>query len=220
VEAGIPARSLIKVSHRISQGIVDTAAEEEANFVIIGRDKRPTFLDRVFSSVLDTVFQKSPTEVAVLHGDIASREIKRILIPFGASIHTNLAAEIAPALAEHFKAEIRIAVVFEPETSKTQREAMLDRIHALLIKNQLNATVEMVMGRDVLRGIIRKSEEVDLILMGGRSGDFLELLLAPSLTQEITERSRCPVIWLKEYEEKGSLWSSLVKAHAKETRDD
>jgi amino acid transporter/nucleotide-binding universal stress UspA family protein len=220
VEAGIPARSLIKVSHRISQGIVDTAAEEEANFIIIGRDKRPTFLDRVFSSVIDTVLQKSPTEVAALHGDIASGEIKRILIPFGASIHTNLAAEIAPALSEHFKAEIRIAVVFEPETSKTQREAMLDRIHELLLKNQLNASVETVMGRDVLRGIIQKSAEVDLILMGGRSGDFLELLFAPSLTQEITERSRCPVIWLKEYEEKGSLWSSLVQAYAKETRND
>jgi amino acid transporter/nucleotide-binding universal stress UspA family protein len=220
VEAGIPARSLIKVSHRISQGIVDTAAEEEANFIIIGRDKRPTFLDRVFSSVIDTVFQKAPTEIAVLHGDLASREIKRILIPFGASIHTNLAAEIAPALSEHFKAEISIAVVFEPETSKSQREAMLDGIHELLNKHQLNASVETVMGRDVLRGIVRKSADADLILMGGRSGDFLELLLAPSLTQEITERSRCPVVWLKEYEEKGSLWSSLWIAHAKEARHD
>jgi amino acid transporter/nucleotide-binding universal stress UspA family protein len=220
VEAGIPARSLIKVSHRISQGIVDTAAEEEANFIIIGRDKRPTFLDRVFSSVIDTVFQKSPAEVAVLHGDIASGEIKRILIPFGASIHTNLAAEIAPALSEHFKAQISLAVVFEPEMSKAQREAMLDGIHELLTKHQLNASVETVLGRDVLRGIIRKSAESDLILMGGRSGDFLELLFAPSLTQEITERSRCPVIWLKEYEEKGSFWSSLWNARAKETRND
>jgi amino acid transporter/nucleotide-binding universal stress UspA family protein len=220
VEAGIPARSLIRVSHRISQGIVDTAAEEEANFIIIGRDQHPTFLDRVFSSVIDTVFQKSPAEVAVLHGDIASRQIKRILIPFGASIHTNLAAEIAPALSEHFKAQISVAVVFEPGTSKSQREAMLDGIHDLLLKNQLNASVETVMGRDVLRGIIRKSAEADLILMGGRSGDFLELLFAPSLTQEITERSRCPVIWLKEYEEKGSLWSSLWNAHAKEARNE
>jgi hypothetical protein len=47
--------------------------------------------------------------------------------------------------------------------------------------------------------------------MGGRGGDFLELLLAKSLAQEITERVDCPVLWVKEYEERESFWASLWK---------
>jgi len=47
--------------------------------------------------------------------------------------------------------------------------------------------------------------------MGGRSGDMFELLLGRSLTQEITEQSACPVIWVKEYEEREPFWKLLMK---------
>jgi hypothetical protein len=48
--------------------------------------------------------------------------------------------------------------------------------------------------------------------MGGKTGDFLELLLGRSLAQEITEQSRCPVLWVKEYEERKPLWKLLLKS--------
>ena len=35
-KAGIPARSIVRLSHRISQGIIDTAVEENCNFVVMG----------------------------------------------------------------------------------------------------------------------------------------------------------------------------------------
>jgi hypothetical protein len=38
------------------------------NFIVIGRQKNPEFPDKVFSSLIDTVIQKIPTEVAVLYG--------------------------------------------------------------------------------------------------------------------------------------------------------
>jgi hypothetical protein len=47
--------------------------------------------------------------------------------------------------------------------------------------------------------------------MGGRSGDFLELFLGRSLAQEITEQSSCPVLWVKEYEERLPFWKLLLK---------
>ena len=39
VAEGVPARSILNVSHRISQGIVSTAEEEECNFILVGRQK-------------------------------------------------------------------------------------------------------------------------------------------------------------------------------------
>jgi len=56
------------------------------------------------------------------------------------------------------------------------------------------------------------------MLMGGKSGDFVELMFGLSLTREITERTNCPVLWVKEYEERESLWKSLFKPFKEETK--
>jgi nucleotide-binding universal stress UspA family protein len=211
MEAGIPTRSIIEVSHRVSEGIVNTAVEEGCNFILIGRQKQPTFLDRVFSSLIDTVLQKSPSEVAVLHGDYDAGKVHDIIIPFGADIHTRLATEIAPALMSHFGAKLRIAIVVDPDISPEDRDKKIAEIKQLMDDNSLTAKIDVVVKKDILRGIVDKSKRADLMLMGGRTGDFLELLLAKSLAQEITEQSKCPVLWLKEYEERESFWISLLK---------
>ena len=210
-EAEIEARSIIKVSHRISLGIVDTTIEENCNFIVLGRQKSPTFFDRVFSSFIDTVLQKSPSEVAVLHGEFPGEGIRNILIPFGANIHTRLAAEIAPALAEYFNAKLRIVVVFEQDVPQYRRDEKIKQIKEIIQENSLSASLEIIVAKDVLAGIVRISKDADMVLMGGRTGDFLDLLLAKSLTQEITERVKCPVLWVKEYEERESFWASLLK---------
>jgi amino acid transporter/nucleotide-binding universal stress UspA family protein len=211
--SGVPARSIIQVSHRISQGIVQTAAMENCNFILIRRQKQPTFLDRVFSSLVDTVLQKSTSEVAVLHGEFEVEKIRKILIPFGTSIHTQLATEIAPALADYFKAELRIVVVFDPDIPPIERDNRLGEIRQVIQDNSLSAQLEMVIGKDVLKGILGQAKDADLVLMGGRTGDFLELLFAKSLSQEITEQVKCPVLWVKEYQESRSLWTTLLKPY-------
>jgi amino acid transporter/nucleotide-binding universal stress UspA family protein len=211
--SGVPARSIIEVSHRISQGVVETAAMENCNFILIRRQKQPTFLDRVFSSLIDTVLQKSPSEVAVLHGEFKGEKIHKILIPFGTSIHTRLATEIAPALADYFNAEVHPVVVFDPDMPSIERDKRINEIRQVLEENLSSAKLEVVIERDVSKGILEQTKKVDLVLMAGRTGDFLELLFAKTLSQEITEQVKCPVLWVKEYEEPKSLWATLLKPY-------
>ena len=54
-ESGIPSESIIKISHRISKGIYDTFIEEQCNFILIDRKKKGSFLELLFSSVVDSV---------------------------------------------------------------------------------------------------------------------------------------------------------------------
>ncbi|MBI4482314.1 MAG: amino acid permease [Acidobacteria bacterium] len=215
-ESGISSRSLLKVSHRISQGIVETAREEECNFLIMGRQKHPSFLERFFSSVIDSVIQRSPCEVAVLHGDLLRDGVRQIFIPFGENIHTRLALEMAPTLVAYFQCRLRVAMVLDPDLSPAHKERMRAGVKALLEKNAVPAQLEVVEDTDVLRAVVQRSRDADLILMGGRSGDFLELFLGSSLTQEITERTASPVLWLREYQERGSFWASLLRAPRQE----
>jgi amino acid transporter/nucleotide-binding universal stress UspA family protein len=211
--SGVPFYSIIQVSHRISQGIVETAAMEKCNFILLRRQKQPTFLERVFSSLVDTVLQKSPSEVAILHGEFRGKKIRKVLIPFGTSIHTRLATEIAPALADYFEAELHVVVVFDPDIPPIERDKRIKEINQVLQDNSWSAKLEVVVEKDVLKGILKQGRDADLVLMAGRTGDFLELLFAKTLSQEITEQMKCPVLWVKEYQEPESLWTTLLKPY-------
>jgi len=216
IERGIPVRSIVRVSHRISQGIVDTAMEEECNLIVQVREKQPSFFERFFTTAVDTVVQNSPTETAVLHGTFPKEGIRRILIPFGSNIHTRLAMEMARAFTDYYNCSVKIAVVFEPEALSGERIEKLEGIREIVRESALEAEVEAVNETDVLRGILRKAREADLVLMGARTGDFLQLLLGKSLTREITEGAPCAVLWVKEYEERPSFVASLFKAGREE----
>ena len=218
-DEGMRVRSMVKVAHRISQGIVDTAEEERCNFIIIGRQKDPTFLERFFSSVIDSVIQQSPCEVAVLHGKLPPRKIKNMLIPFAHDIHTRLAVEIAPALAAHFKCKVHIGVVDEPESARGSLRERMGKINRLLKENGLTASIDIIRNKGVHQGVVELSRKADLMVMAGRTGDFLELLLRRSLAQEITEDAACPVLWVKEYQEREPFWSSLLKSSPKEVEE-
>jgi amino acid transporter/nucleotide-binding universal stress UspA family protein len=214
-EARIKSKSIIKISHRISTGIVDTALEEGCNFILTGRNKKRNFTSRFFSSAIDNVLQKTTIEVAILHGEIKPENIKKILIPYSGDIHTRLAIEISPALMEHYGAKLTVAIVFSPETSKNSRKIITDKIKQDLADDNLVANIEIVSDRDILHGILKRAKNADLLMMGGKSGDFLELLFSKSLIREITEHVNCPVLWLKEYEEREPFLISLFRTQKK-----
>lgn len=210
-EAGILSKSIIKISHRISMGIVDTALEEDCNFILTMRDKTSNLISRFFTSAIDIVLQKTANEVAILHGDIVPGTIKNIMIPYSGDIHTRLALEIAPALREYYGAMITIALVFDPETRYSDRQNTISSIKKILDENQLSADIDTITDPDILHGIKTLSRNTDLLVMGGKTGDFIELLFAKSLAREITEQVSCPVLWLKEFEERESFFKSLFK---------
>ena len=214
-EEGVPVRSILNVSHRISQGIINTAEEEECNFILLGRQKNPDFFERFFSSVIDSVINKFPGEVAVLHGRFEKENIKTILIPFTIDIHAMLATEIAPALINYFNCKLKILLVYDPETSKREREERELKVKELIKQNSLDAEIIIIKDTDIVKAIVDQSSKVDLMLMGGKTGDFLELLLGRSLAQEITEQAACPVLWVKEYAEREPLWKLLLKSPRK-----
>ncbi len=210
-QSGVPARSIVTVAHRISQGIVDTADEEDCNFIIQGRSKDPRFLERFFYSVIDTTIQKSPYELAVLHGDVSDRKLRKLLIPFGENVHTRLALEVAPALASAFDAQVEIALVIPPGLPRPERTEKVRNVEDLVRENALQAHTAVVEDSDVVRGVVRQASDADLVVMGGRTGTIWELLLGSSLSEEITRGVSCPVLWIEEFEEQPSILARLFK---------
>jgi nucleotide-binding universal stress UspA family protein len=211
VGADVPARTIVRVSHRLSKGIVDTAREENCNFIVMGRQQKPDFLERAFSSFIDTILYELPSEIAVLHGVFRHGDVKKIVVPFGIDIHSRLAMEFSSVLADYFNADVTVTVVFDPMMTKAEQETRLDQVHEEVLRSTPTASVEVIRRQNVLAAVVKKSKEADLMVMGGKTGDFIELLFGASLTRRITEQAGCPVLWLREYEERVSFWSSLFK---------
>jgi amino acid transporter/nucleotide-binding universal stress UspA family protein len=219
-EQGISSHSLIEITHRISLGILDAAEEEECNFIVLGHKKRPNFMDRVFSSLIDIIIQKAPSEVAILHGELSPGKIRKVLLPFSVNVHTNLAAEIAPALIEYFGCQLTILAVIDPDDPEWAREKKIKLMHKLIGDNKLSAEIKILEERDILRGIVRESRKSDLLVMGAQTGSLLELLLGNTLAHDITEQAGCPVLWLKEYEKRETFWDWIVHPVKKEAEKD
>ena len=74
-------KRMIKISHRLSHGILETAREENCNFIVMGRVSRRTLGDRLLATVIDAVLDDAPCDVAVVRpgaGDLT--DVDRILV--------------------------------------------------------------------------------------------------------------------------------------------
>ncbi len=208
---GVRARAIVKVAHRISKGIVETADVEECNFIIVGRPKRPTMMERFLSSIIDRVVKQAHCEVAVVHGDLPQGDVRRIVLPYGGGVHTQLAVELSPALAQRFNCEVEIVAVLGRAASVEERERLRAEIAGLAESSGLAASVTLLQDDNTLRALLGTVGPTDLIVMGGRTGEPLEYMFGRSLGQQITESAPCAVVWVAEYEERKPFWSGLLK---------
>lgn len=209
-QAGLAARSIVTVSHGISRGIVDTAEAEACNLIILGRKRDPAFFERYAAAITDSVLEATPAEVIFLHGQLPETGVRQVLLPFGENVHTRLAVEVAPSLLEYFGAQLEVLLVFNPEAPGAEREKRSSEVLELVRRNCPEARVKLIEDEDVAEGIVRETARADLLVMGGRSGTFWEMLIAGSLTEDITRRAACPVVWVEEYEESASLLARLL----------
>ena len=119
--------------------------------------------------------------------------------------------EIAPALTDHLGAKLKVVIILGAEMTKREGDDRVSQVRTMMAENDLPADLAVVKEREILQGLVGLSKGAGLFLMGGKTGDFMELLLAKSLTREISERVHCPVLWVKEYEERESFWHALIK---------
>jgi amino acid transporter/nucleotide-binding universal stress UspA family protein len=217
-EHGVPARSLISVSHGVSRGIVDTAETEDCNMVVMGRNREPAFLDRYAAAIIDEALERTTAEVIFLHGLIPEQGVRKILLPFGENIHTRLAAELAPALTDYFRAQLVVGLVLPTKVPADERERRTQKVGEFIRERCPGAEIETLQDDDVVHGVVRASRRADLLLMGGRTGSLWEMLAASSMTEDITRQATCPVIWAEEYEESRSLLTRLLQSSEKEIK--
>jgi amino acid transporter/nucleotide-binding universal stress UspA family protein len=216
---GVPAKALVKVSHRITQGILDTAIEESCNLILACRERRAGFLKRLYYTVFDRAMRNATSEIGLLHGSVGPAGIRKVLVVYRGDLHSRLAAEMAPNIIGHLGAVGRYLIPVPAELTKAERGRSIEELRASLREQGIEAEAKIFAFDDPVGGIARAAAKVDLVILGSEGGRGVELPISPSPEMEIVDQVRCPVLWFREFEEKESILRSLFGTSRKTAKE-
>jgi nucleotide-binding universal stress UspA family protein len=193
--AGTAIHPLVRIGRHAAEGIVEAAAEQEADLIIFGwggkqslpgpagdvagavpggtgagakarRRPRADGGSTVFSPTIDAVVRESPCDIAVVK-QRGSREIKRILVPVRGGPHAELALTFADALGRFHGADIIVLHLLPPGITLAVR-AQAERALAAFIKTHMKGRAEPLLreASNVRNAILREAEHADLVVMG------------------------------------------------------
>jgi len=207
---------MIKLSHRLSHGILETAEEEDCNFIIMGRSKPEKMLEKILTTVMDIVLKEAPCNVAIVCGE-KMNQVKRIIITATDNVNSRLAAELSPALVEKFKADLLVLHAI-PQDSGAEEETQAKRwIDSFMEKANLKikSDQKILKAEKPAFAIAEQIQEGDLLLMGESKGGTLEQLLFTSVPEEVEEQISQPIIVFNKFQPRERSWVERIIAGKK-----
>ncbi len=207
---------LIKLTHRLSYGILETAEEEDCNFIIMGRSRPEKMLEKILTTVMDMVLKEAPCNVAVVCGEKMD-QVGRIIITATDNVNSFLAAELSPALVEKFKADLLLLHAI-PQDAGAEEEIQAKRwIDSFVEKANLKIKSErkVLKAEEPAKAIAGQIQEGDLLLMGESKGGTIEQLLFTSVPEEVAEQISQPIIVFKKFQPQERSWVEKIIAGKK-----
>ncbi len=198
-QGAVPCRRFIKITHRLSQAILDTAREEQCNFIILGRSARPRFGSRMVRSFMDRVLMDSPCHVAVVKCSDISK-VDRILVPVADDRNSRLVLELLPCFISHWNAGSEIlALTLDGSHGKVRAERLLRRLSKAspFPASSVTSYVEEIRP---MEEILKKIRSTDLVIMGESEWTGFAHLFGSTLPDEIAKQTVRPVVLIKAYE--------------------
>jgi uncharacterized hydrophobic protein (TIGR00271 family) len=144
--SGVPIHPITRLAHSVSRGILDTAAEENCDLILMPWRVQDATRDVRMGHVLDPVVRQAPCDVAVialpaqdtsLEGlaeestnlrERPSLKIGRILVPTSGGPHAPLATRLGLVLAKEYGATVEAVYVTHPGAGEQEQQQGKRRI--------------------------------------------------------------------------------------------
>lgn len=226
-EYQVPIHAQIRVTHSISQAILDTIRERRIDLLITGWKGNTSTPDRIFGDTVDTLIHRAPCEMmlvkwgtqvwqpaaiapqlpqaalmdlSALTDTSALRRIHRWLVPIGGGPNVRRAIALLPALirlSEH--PQISLCQVFRPNdhTVDTQH---LDRAAQWLRSHvDVPVTAVPICAASVRQAIVdlAAQDQCDAIILGASREGLLQQTVRGNLPEAIARQSQCTTILVR-----------------------
>jgi nucleotide-binding universal stress UspA family protein len=204
VPQGTPIHPIVRIGRRAAEGIVEAAAELDADLIVFGwGGKSPNGREALaapFSSTIDEVLREATCDVAVVK-QRGVRDVRRVVVPVRGGPHAELALRFADAIARRHGATLVALHVVPPGITLAVR-AQAERALQGFVRQHVGNRTEMLVreASNVRAAILREAERSDLLVMGAAAptsaGDGSTHSLG-AMPEAIATRSKTTVIVVK-----------------------
>jgi amino acid transporter/nucleotide-binding universal stress UspA family protein len=193
-ERGAHVRPVIRIARRVSHGILETAREEQCNFLIIGQPTWGSALERILASIVERVLQDAPCNVGIVYGHLDPENVTGILVPVTGRANPRLAAELAPAFVGRFGAPARAVTVVEQGLRREEADRHEAEAAATLEAAGLKVPLEVLRRHDVAQGLLATIRRGELVVMGAPSEGPVAAVVGETVPGAIARSARNAVI--------------------------
>jgi amino acid transporter/nucleotide-binding universal stress UspA family protein len=190
----VEARSLVKISHRLSYAIAETVLEEQCNVIIIGRARHAGAFQRLSATVVGRVIREAPAHTLFVSGERWPSKVHCVLFAYDGGPHTKFAADVVASISQATGARVLAIHVLPPGASREQRRRAQDEMRKLLDAACPGAEANVIVSGDPASALLREARRAEIIVAGGTEAGVLEELLAYTVPLELAERTTIPVI--------------------------
>jgi glucosyl-3-phosphoglycerate synthase len=203
---GVAVHPIVRIGRRAAEGIVEAAAEQEADLIIFGWGGRSAGHESnrgAVSPTIDEVVREAPCDIAVVKQRGAS-PVGRVLVPVRGGPHAELALRFADALARYHAAELVVVHLVPPGITLAIR-AQAERALGSFIKDSANGrgTPLLREAANVRNAILREAESADIVVMGATATPHADGGGAAfgALPEAIAQRATSTVVVVKTREQ-------------------
>jgi glucosyl-3-phosphoglycerate synthase len=221
VPEGTPIHPIVRIGRHAAAGIVEAAAELDADLIVFGwggkAEPSSGGSGSPISPTIDEVVRDSPCDIAVVK-QRGAREIKRVMVPVRGGPHAELALRFADAMARRHDADLVALHVVPPGITIAVR-AQAERALTAFVRQHVTARVETIVreASNVRNAILREADRADVVVMGAAaaptSGDPSASLFG-AMPEAIATRSRSTVVVVKTREPIGRQTFEQLAARA------
>ena len=212
--AGVAVETLVERGYPVRQ-ILSRAAALPADLVVVGTHGRSGFERLILGSVTEKVLRNAPCPVMAVPPPAVSAgklPYTRLLCPVDFSDSSEAALQFACSLAEEADARLTIVHVFDWESGDDPILARFDTAEFFeVVEQQSRERLERLVPTEArvwckpetvtARGkpyreilALADAKEADLIVLGVRGRNPIDLALFGSTANQVVRRARCPVL--------------------------
>jgi len=201
-EEGMGAVSLaptIRIARSVSQGIIDTALEEECDLILLNWEGYTKTKGPILGQILDPVIENAPCDVVLATSNMPTT-MDTILVPTSGGPHAPIATQIALKLARLYGAQVTLLYICREGATAEDRQHGLDMIAGTVSGLETDDLVRptVITAPGVVRGILAEAEGYDLMLLGASEESLFDRFLFGTIPERIAQKSPVPVMIAKQ----------------------
>ncbi len=176
------------------QHIVDEAAKNNVEMIIMGTRGRTGLPRLMMGSVTAKVIGHAPCKVLVVPKD-ARLALEKILVATDGSIYSELASREAISISKHSGGSLVVLSVAKRDENIPAAKGSVDRVRQIAEKEGIKVEVMTLKG-DPYEIIVKTAEQRDagLIVVGSHGRTGIEKLLMGSVTERVIGHAGCSVL--------------------------